>query len=167
MRRFDLVAFDVDGTLVHHPHDQTVWEVLNERFTGTAEHNRERFALYRGGKLSYAEWVALDITSWRDAGATREDLISAFGPLRLVEGAAETSVLPDFRNVRVFSMMRSCCRNAPPGVGPARSSKALDARPNASAISLRLASAGCAGSCCVTLFNSCERCQRAWACFDI
>lgn len=90
MRRFDLVAFDVDGTLVHHPDGRTVWEVLNERFTGSAEHNRERYALYRSGKLSYADWVALDISSWREAGAKRDDLVGAFGPLRLVDGAAET-----------------------------------------------------------------------------
>lgn len=85
-RRFDLVAFDVDGTLVRGPGDRTVWEVLNERFTGTADHNAERFARYRAGELSYAEWVALDVRGWRDAGATRERLIAAFAPLRLVDG---------------------------------------------------------------------------------
>ena len=90
VRRFDLVAFDVDGTLVREPRDRTVWEVLNERFTGRADHNEERFALYRAGKLSYAEWVELDVTGWRDAGATRDDLVEAFAPLRLVDGTRET-----------------------------------------------------------------------------
>ena len=87
--RFDLVAFDVDGTLVRGPEDRTVWEVLNERFTGRADHNEERFALYRAGKLSYAEWVALDIGGWQAAGATRADLIEAFGSLSLVDGTSE------------------------------------------------------------------------------
>jgi phosphoserine phosphatase len=90
MRKFDLVAFDVDGTLVHHPEDLTVWEVLNERFTRSREHNRERYALYKSGKLSYAEWVRLDVTSWRDAGARRDDMVAALAPLRLVDGARET-----------------------------------------------------------------------------
>ena len=71
IRRFDLVAFDVDGTLVHHPEDKTVWEVLNHRFTGSEDQNVGRYDLYKRGKISYAEWVALDIGSWRDAGATR------------------------------------------------------------------------------------------------
>jgi phosphoserine phosphatase len=88
-RRFDLVAFDVDGTLVLEPNDRTVWEVLNERFTGRADHNKERYALYRAGKLSYAEWVALDVGGWREAGARREDLIAAFAPLRLIDGTRE------------------------------------------------------------------------------
>jgi phosphoserine phosphatase len=89
-RRFDLVAFDVDGTLVHHPEDKTVWEVLNLRFTGSDHQNSERWELYRQGKLSYAEWVALDVEGWRKAGATRDELIAAMEGLRLVEGARET-----------------------------------------------------------------------------
>jgi phosphoserine phosphatase len=90
VRRFDLVAFDVDGTLVEHPDGRTVWEVLNESLTGSRDQNLERLAMYRAGTLSYADWVALDVSSWRDAGATRDGLIAAFGPLRLVAGARET-----------------------------------------------------------------------------
>jgi HAD superfamily PSPase-like hydrolase len=101
MPRFDLVAFDVDGTLVHHAEEKTVWEVLNVRFTGTAERNRERYRAYRSGHLSYADWVALDITSWRDAGATRDDLVEAFAPLRLVAGAKETLAALKERGIRL------------------------------------------------------------------
>ena len=90
MRRFDLVAFDVDGTLVEHPEERTVWEVLNQAITGSRDQNRERYERYRAGALSYAEWVALDVGAWRDAGATRDELVAAFGPLRLVAGARET-----------------------------------------------------------------------------
>jgi phosphoserine phosphatase len=89
-RRFDLVAFDVDGTLVHHPEDKTVWEVLNFRLTGSDDQNAERWGLYKEGKLSYAEWVALDIGSWREAGATRELMMNSLEGLTLVEGARET-----------------------------------------------------------------------------
>lgn len=89
MRRFDLVAFDVDGTLVIHPEGKTVWEVLNRRFTGEDGSGDDRWADYRAGRLSYADWVALDIEGWRAAGASREDLIGAFEPLRLIDGARE------------------------------------------------------------------------------
>lgn len=89
-RRFDLVAFDVDGTLVHHPEDKTVWEVLNRRFTGSDDQNAERWRLYTSGKLSYAEWVALDIAGWRDAGATRDAMMASLDGLTLVDGARET-----------------------------------------------------------------------------
>lgn len=89
-RAYDLIAFDVDGTLVCGPGGWTVWEVLNDKFTGTAEENKKRYALYLEGKLSYADWVALDVTSWRDAGARREDLIEGFGRLQLIDGVPET-----------------------------------------------------------------------------
>jgi phosphoserine phosphatase len=85
LRPFDLVAFDVDGTLVREPNDRTVWEVLNERFTGRAEQNVDRYAKYRSGELSYAEWVALDVGGWQRAGATRAEIIAALAPLRLVD----------------------------------------------------------------------------------
>jgi HAD superfamily phosphoserine phosphatase-like hydrolase len=90
-RPFDLIAFDVDGTLVWGPDGMTVWEVLNLKFTGTAEWNKERYAEYKAGRLSYAEWVTLDITGWRDAGARREDLVAALEPLRLIEGVREAT----------------------------------------------------------------------------
>jgi len=90
MKRFDLVAFDVDGTLVEHPEGKTVWQVLNEALTGSGDQNRERLAMYHAGTLSYADWVSLDVGAWRDVGATRDALVAAFGPLRLVDGARET-----------------------------------------------------------------------------
>jgi phosphoserine phosphatase len=89
MRRFDLVAFDVDGTLVEHPEDKTVWEVLNRRFIGDDRLNKERYAAFRAGRLAYSDWVTLDVTGWRNAGATRDDLVETLKPLRLVRGARE------------------------------------------------------------------------------
>ena len=90
MKSFDLVAFDVDGTLVEHDDHKTVWELLNLRYTGDDGVNKQRWQAYKDGKLSYADWVTLDIESWRVAGATRDDLIAALEPLRLVEGTHET-----------------------------------------------------------------------------
>ena len=90
MPRFDLIAFDIDGTLVCGPNGFTVWEVLNDYFTGKPEVNKERYARYKRGDLTYAEWVTLDVEGWRNAGATREQLIKALKPLRLIDGAAAT-----------------------------------------------------------------------------
>lgn len=88
-RPYDLVAFDVDGTLVQGPEQRTVWEVLNLKFAGRHDVNAERFARYRRGELSYEEWVGLDVSGWKEAGARRSDLIAAFGSLHLVPGARE------------------------------------------------------------------------------
>lgn len=87
--RFDLIAFDIDGTLIDGPQGLTVWEVLNGRFTGNSSINRERYELYKQGRLSYADWVELDITGWQAAGATRAQLIDGFGDLSVIEGVPE------------------------------------------------------------------------------
>jgi len=101
-RPFDLIAFDVDGTLVAGPDGMTVWEVLNLKFTGTAEWNKERYAEYKAGRLSYAEWVALDITGWREAGARRDELIAAFEPLTLIDGVREATFALRDAGYRLF-----------------------------------------------------------------
>jgi phosphoserine phosphatase len=87
---FDLVVFDVDGTLVQHPGNKTIWEVLNRRFTGDDGMNRERLAAYKAGRMTYAEWVTLDVSGWRDAGATRERIVAAMDCLSLTPGTRET-----------------------------------------------------------------------------
>ena len=102
MRRFDLVAFDIDGTLVREAEGLTVWEVLNRRFLGSAELNRERYRMFREGKLSYADWVALDISGWREAGASRSDLVEAFASLTLVPGTRETLETLKREGLRLF-----------------------------------------------------------------
>jgi phosphoserine phosphatase len=90
MRPFDLICFDVDGTLVVHPEEKIVWEILNHRFTGDDLVNVSRFEQYRQGEITYAEWVALDVAGWLRAGANRAEIIAAIAELRLVDGAHET-----------------------------------------------------------------------------
>jgi HAD superfamily phosphoserine phosphatase-like hydrolase len=89
-RRCDLVCFDVDGTLVEHPEEKVVWQVLNLRFLGTDGVNEERYARYKAGEMSYADWVAMDVGDWQRRAVTRDQIIEALGELRLVDGARET-----------------------------------------------------------------------------
>ena len=90
MRRFDLVCFDVDGTLIDHPDGKTVWQLLNRRFTGGDGVNETRLADYLAGRIRYEEWVALDVGEWVRAGATRGQIVEALRDLALVAGARET-----------------------------------------------------------------------------
>lgn len=90
MRRFDLVCFDVDGTLIVHPEQKVVWQLLNRRFLGDDGVNEERLKDYLDGRMTYEEWVALDVGGWIHAGATREQMIGALSELELVPGARET-----------------------------------------------------------------------------
>jgi phosphoserine phosphatase len=90
VRPYDLICFDVDGTLVIHPEGRIVWEILNTRFTGGDEANRTRFLRYRDGEITYAEWVALDVGDWLRVHATRSQILDAIVDLRLIGRARET-----------------------------------------------------------------------------
>ncbi len=90
MRPYDLILFDVDGTLMHHPRELVIWELLNDHFVGDRSINRERYRAYRAGEISYAEWVDLDVGSWRERGATRAQILDAIAELTPAPGAHQT-----------------------------------------------------------------------------
>jgi phosphoserine phosphatase len=89
-RPFDLICFDVDGTLVRHPTGKVIWEVLNRRFLGDDTVNEERHRWYRERRISYAQWVKLDVQGWIDAGATRAEILDAVREFERFDGAIET-----------------------------------------------------------------------------
>ncbi len=89
--RVHAICFDVDGTLIEHAEEKTVWQVLNERFLSTTEINRERFIAFREGRLAYDAWVALDVGDWQRAGIHRTAIEDAIREsLAPVAGARET-----------------------------------------------------------------------------
>ena len=89
-RKFDLVCFDVDGTLIRHPSGKVIWEILNLRFTGDDSVNQERYRMYIDGEIDYAEWVRLDVGGWIEAGATRDRVVEAVREFVVYPGAFET-----------------------------------------------------------------------------
>jgi phosphoserine phosphatase len=76
-RQYDLICFDVDGTLVRHPSGKVIWEILNRRFTGDDSVNAERHRWYDEGKITYPQWVEMDVQGWIDARATRSEIVDA------------------------------------------------------------------------------------------
>ena len=89
-RSFDLICFDVDGTLVRHPSGKVIWEILNRRFTGDDSVNAERHRWYDEGKITYPQWVEMDVQGWIDAEATRGDIVDAIREFEHFEGAHRT-----------------------------------------------------------------------------
>ncbi len=87
-RRFDLVAFDVDGTLV----DDTVfvWKTLHDYFDTDPESRDMAFRSYMDGKWPYHRWFEHDIKLLTEAGATRSSMLKALDGMRLTNGAVET-----------------------------------------------------------------------------
>ena len=89
-RAYDLICFDVDGTLVRHPSGLVIWEVLNLKYGGSKEINRFRYQMYCEGKLSYERWVQLDVSGWIDKGATENGILESIREFSLFEGARDT-----------------------------------------------------------------------------
>jgi len=88
--KYDLICFDVDGTLIKHPSDKVIWEILNIRFIGDDSVNQQRYRMYLEGEISYADWVRLDVGGWIEAGATRGQVVDAVREFQVYEGALET-----------------------------------------------------------------------------
>lgn len=89
-RPYDLICFDVDGTLVRHPSGKVIWEILNRRFTGDDSVNAERHRWYDQGKITYPQWVEMDVQGWIDARATRADIVDAIREFEHFDGAHRT-----------------------------------------------------------------------------
>ncbi|MBP7148317.1 MAG: HAD family phosphatase [Acidobacteria bacterium] len=86
-----VICFDVDGTLVEHAEGKTVWQLLNERFIGEPLVNQARLSAFRGGEITYAEWVELDISDWMLRGIRRGEIEGQIMEhLAVVPGARET-----------------------------------------------------------------------------
>lgn len=87
-RKFDLVAFDVDGTLV----DDTVfvWQTLHDYFCTDPASRQHAFNSYMTGQSTYAEWFAHDMKLLIEAGAMRDSMLSAINGMKLTKGAIET-----------------------------------------------------------------------------
>lgn len=90
VRPYDLICFDVDGTLVRHPSGKVIWEILNCRFTGDDAVNAQRHRWYDEGKITYPQWVEMDVQGWIDARATRGDIVEAIREFEHFEGAHRT-----------------------------------------------------------------------------
>lgn len=89
-RPVDVVAFDVDGTLVSHPEGRVVWQILLELFGCPESADTGRYDAFLAGEITYPQWVDLDIGDWAAAGATREQIVEAVErELELTDGARE------------------------------------------------------------------------------
>ena len=89
-RNFDLISFDVDGTLVEHPSGKVIWELLNIRYGGSEDTNQRRFEAYQAGRLTYDQWVEADVSGWMEKDATKEEILEVVREFRPNEGAIET-----------------------------------------------------------------------------
>ncbi|TFF94744.1 HAD family hydrolase [Candidatus Thorarchaeota archaeon] len=81
---FDLVVFDVDGTLTEH---NSIWWRLHEVF-GTTQDGKKFFDQFFAGEITYQEWADLDAGLWSERSV--DEIMAVVHATELVPGAAET-----------------------------------------------------------------------------
>lgn len=86
--KYDIIAFDVDGTLV----DDTIfiWETLHNYFKTPQHIRKAAYNLYMSGAWNYEQWFQHDMEVLTYAGADRESIERAMAGMKLSEGAIET-----------------------------------------------------------------------------
>ncbi|QLH74793.1 MAG: HAD-IB family phosphatase [Methanomassiliicoccales archaeon] len=85
-RRYDLVAFDMDGVLIDYP---STWTWVHDHF---GVRNRESVDAFLRGEIDDLEFMRKDISLWIDKrpGICRGDLEKILWPVPLMKGLEET-----------------------------------------------------------------------------
>ncbi len=92
-RRYDVVVFDVDGTLIP---GVSAWEKLHQSF-GTINEREFHKKKFFNNEMSIEEWVEADVELWKRRGVTKDDIVKIF-----------SSVKP-FKNVdKLIKALKSC-----------------------------------------------------------
>lgn len=89
-KKYKLVCFDVDGTLVDNI--EYSWELFHNYFEIDKQRRIKARDLYYAGEISYLEWANHDIGMWIEKKATKRQFFNALkkNNVQLMKGAVET-----------------------------------------------------------------------------
>jgi phosphoserine phosphatase len=78
-KKYQLICFDVDGTLIADNEGHGYWNTLHHVIEGEEgiRKNNERLKLFLEKKITYKEWVELDFLGFKEHGLTKDDFIRA------------------------------------------------------------------------------------------
>lgn len=87
-RNYDLVCFDLDGTLIQGT--VFIWQTLHDAF-GTDKQRRAKAKQdFHAGRITYQQWFDHDLVLLGEAKATRERMVNALDVIHPTPGAVET-----------------------------------------------------------------------------
>ena len=87
-RKYKLVAFDVDGTLIDEM--QFIWTALHRKFAVDEEALDSAREMFEKRQITFREWAEHDIRQWIAHGATRNEILKSIKSFRIMEGAMQT-----------------------------------------------------------------------------
>ncbi|MBW2983834.1 HAD family phosphatase [Candidatus Woesearchaeota archaeon] len=89
-KKYKLVCFDVDGTLVDNV--EFSWQLFHNYFETDEKRRIKARDMYYAGEISYLEWANHDIGMWIEKKAARKQFFDALkkNNVQLMKGAMET-----------------------------------------------------------------------------
>ncbi len=87
-RKYKLVAFDVDGTLIQGI--TSIWQTIHDYVGTSKDFRKKQWDNYHNGTISYAKWAQMDINYWKKLGVRIKDMIKSFSKVKLMNGAKKT-----------------------------------------------------------------------------
>lgn len=88
-RKYDLICFDLDGTLIEEENGDILWKRMSVMVHGSDKISNERYELYKKGMLGLKKWADMDLSEWKSAGMTKDIISSQAKHSRLNPGAKE------------------------------------------------------------------------------
>lgn len=87
-RKYDLVCFDLDGTLIQGT--IFIWQTLHDAFGTDPERRRRAKDDFHAGRITYQQWFHHDLVLLGEANATRERMLASLDAIHPTPGARET-----------------------------------------------------------------------------
>lgn len=89
-KKYELVCFDLDGTLIEEDSGQILWQRMAKLVHDGDHVDEERMKKYKEGNLKLVEWAELDLSDWKSYGVTKEFLITQSMHSKLLPGVKKT-----------------------------------------------------------------------------
>ena len=83
-----IICFDLDGTII----DETIfiWHTIHEALKINKKWRQIGIDNFDKGIFTYDQWAKHDIEGWKKVGTTKDKLLEAIAPLKLMPNALET-----------------------------------------------------------------------------
>ncbi len=81
-KKYKLIVFDVDGTLVP---GVSAWEKVH-KYLGTMDKRNKNKEKFFNNEITISDWVMADVEVWKSKGVTRDDIIKAFSGTSAIDG---------------------------------------------------------------------------------
>lgn len=89
-KKYELVCFDLDGTLIEEESGQVLWQRMAKLVHEGDHVNQDRMTRYKNGELKLIDWAELDLTDWKNYGVTKDFLITQANHSKLLPGVKKT-----------------------------------------------------------------------------